>query len=97
LAELDYDLNFDRHGAPTTFYGMITFVTASGDQLYGYFFCRYDSPNTFAGEIVFLGGTGPYRNASGEAELTGTAFVVPVEFFADFTGELKLKNNRKGD
>ncbi len=97
--ELDFDLNIDRTGHPSTFAGVISFTskTSPNDVLYGYFFGHYTSPVNFVATIIFDGGTGLYAKASGSAELTGTDVAGPFAFHADFDGVLKLKGAKGKD
>ena len=61
-------------------FGYIIFIAANGDELYVDFFGMFVSPNDAVGTYVFVGGTGRFKDATGEAD-----FIASTPDFVNLT------------
>jgi hypothetical protein len=73
--------------ATGTITGLITFIAANGDQLFGTVEGGFVSPTLATGTYTFAGGTGRFENAVGEADFS--LFTSDgVHFAVEFDGNL---------
>lgn len=70
-----------------TFTGKVIFTAANGDQLYADMVGGFTSPKTASGTYTFTGGTGRFRNASGNAAFSVNA--VSGGFAVTFNGTIQ--------
>ena len=70
-----------------TFEGPLVFTAANGDQLFANAEGALTSPTTAAGTYTFTGGTGRFRNASGEAAFVGV-MSDGIQFDVEFSGTI---------
>ena len=81
--------------ATGTLTGLIVFTAANGDQLFGTVEGGFVSPTQATGSYTFTGGTGRFRNASGEADFSLFSSD-GVHFTVEFDGSLSsVGANRK--
>ena len=67
--------------------GLIVFTAANGDQLFGTVEGGFVSPTRATGTYTFTGGTGRFKNASGEADFSLSSSD-GVHFTVEFDGSL---------
>jgi hypothetical protein len=67
--------------------GLIVFTAANGDQLFGTVEGGFVSPTRATGTYTFTGGTGRFKNASGEADFSLSSSD-GVHFTVEFDGGL---------